>query len=104
MKEQGLFHSAASPESEYSETLRLDLSSVQPSLAGPRRPQDRVPLAEVKSSFQRELGTMLAAVPGRSRHAAAGAAGAAGDRNQQRVAAMGSEGGGGAAGRSAPPV
>src|SRR6202166_362863 len=84
MKEQGLFHTAASPESEYSETLRLDLSSVRPSLAGPRRPQDRVPLAEVKSSFQRELGAMLAAIPGRSRDAAAVAA--AGDRSA-RVAA-----------------
>jgi aconitate hydratase len=95
MKEQGLFHSAASPEPAYSETLRLDLSSVQPSLAGPRRPQDRVPLAEVKSSFQRELGAMLAA-PGRSRGAVAGAAGAAGDPTS-RVMAMVSEGGGGAA-------
>jgi aconitate hydratase len=95
MKEQGLFHSAASPEPAYSETLRLDLSSVQPSLAGPRRPQDRVPLAEVKSSFHRELATMLAA-PGRSRDAAAGTAGAAGDPTP-RVMAMVSEGGGGAA-------
>jgi aconitate hydratase len=101
MKEQGLFHSAASPEPAYSETLGLDLSSVQPSLAGPRRPQDRVSLAEVKSSFQRELGAMLAA-PGRSREAVAGtagaavAAGAAGDQTP-RVMAMVSEGGGGAA-------
>jgi aconitate hydratase len=94
MKEQGLFHSAASPEAEYSETLRLDLSSVRPSLAGPRRPQDRVPLAEVKSSFQRELGAMLAAIPGRSRDAAAVAA--AGDRSP-RAAAMVNEGGGGVA-------
>jgi aconitate hydratase len=91
MKEQGLFHSAASPEAEYSETLRLDLSSVQPSLAGPRRPQDRVPLAEVKSSFQRELGAMLAAVPGK-----AAPGGAAGPRSP-RAAEMVSEGGGGAA-------
>jgi aconitate hydratase len=95
MKEQGLFHSAASPEPAYSESLRLDLSSVQPSLAGPRRPQDRVPLAEVKSSFHRELGAMLAA-PGRSRDAAAGAGGAGGDRTP-RVTAMVNEGGGGAA-------
>jgi aconitate hydratase len=90
MKEQGLFHSAASPEPAYSETLRLDLSSVQPSLAGPRRPQDRVLLTEVKSSFQRELGAMLAAVPARSGGAAAGAAGAV----NQRATAMVSEGGG----------
>jgi aconitate hydratase len=60
MKEQGLFHAASSPEPLYSATLQLDLASVRPSLAGPRRPQDRVPLGEVKSSFRRELGTMLA--------------------------------------------
>ena len=101
MKEQGLFHSAASPEPAYSESLRLDLSSVQPSLAGPRRPQDRVLLAEVKSSFHRELAAMLAA-PGRSRDAAGGAAGAGGTAGtagavNSRVMAMVSEGGGGAA-------
>ncbi|HLX10662.1 MAG TPA: aconitate hydratase AcnA [Thermoanaerobaculia bacterium] len=66
MKEQGLFHSAASPEAEYSELLRLDLGSVRPSLAGPRRPQDRVLLADVKSGFQRELGTLMAVAPGRA--------------------------------------
>jgi aconitate hydratase len=63
MKEQGLFHSATSPEPEFTDTLALDLSTVRPSLAGPRRPQDRVLLSEVKSSFRRELGTMLAARP-----------------------------------------
>src|SRR5205814_4882672 len=47
MKEQGLFHSAASPEPVYSDTLSLDLASVEPSLAGPRRPQDRVALGDV---------------------------------------------------------
>jgi aconitate hydratase len=83
MKEQGLFHAASSPEPEYSATLRLDLSSVRPSLAGPRRPQDRVALGEVKSSFQRELAAMLA-LP--SRPARSGTA-----------AAMVSEGGGTAA-------
>jgi len=89
MKEQGLFHSAASPEPSYSETLRLDLSSVRPSLAGPRRPQDRVPLGEVKSSFHRELGAMLAAAPSRSGGAAPGAGAV-----NSRVTAMVSEGGG----------
>jgi aconitate hydratase len=74
MKEQGLFHSATSPECEYSETLRLDLGTVRPSLAGPRRPQDRVPLPEVKSSFQRELATMLAAPSRRGATATAGVA------------------------------
>src|SRR5439155_11805057 len=42
MKEQGLFHSGTTAEPVYSDTLSLDLSTVEPSLAGPRRPQDRV--------------------------------------------------------------
>jgi aconitate hydratase len=60
MKEQGLFHTPASPEPEYSDTLDLDLSSVEPSLAGPKRPQDRVRLRDVKPAFLRELETMVA--------------------------------------------
>ncbi len=51
-REQGLFHSADSPEPEFSETLALDLATVEPAMAGPRRPQDRVALGAVKSSFQ----------------------------------------------------
>ena len=50
-KEQGLFHTDKTPEASYSDTLALDLSKVEPSLAGPSRPQDRVPLAQVKKSF-----------------------------------------------------
>ncbi len=50
-KEQGLFHTASSPEAEYSDSLGLDLSTVEPSLAGPKRPQDRIPLGRVKSTF-----------------------------------------------------
>jgi aconitate hydratase len=61
MKEQGLFHGAGSPEPEYSDVLTLDLATVEPSLAGPRRPQDRVRLSEVKPQFARELAAMLAA-------------------------------------------
>ena len=60
-KEQGLFHTAESPEAEYSDTLSLDLGTVEPSLAGPRRPQDRVRLGDVKSSFLKELETLAAA-------------------------------------------
>jgi aconitate hydratase len=48
---QGMFRSADSKDAVYSETLELDLSSVEPSLAGPRRPQDRVPLSKAKPSF-----------------------------------------------------
>ncbi len=54
-KEQGLFHSPNMPEAQYSETLELDLATVEPSLAGPRRPQDRVALSKVKESFATEL-------------------------------------------------
>ena len=61
MKEQGLFHSADTPEPVYTDVLELDLGSVEPSLAGPRRPQDRVRLSEVKPAFLKELETMTAA-------------------------------------------
>ncbi|MBI4368953.1 MAG: aconitate hydratase AcnA [Elusimicrobia bacterium] len=50
-KEQGLFWNARSPEPDFSERMELDLSTVEPSLAGPRRPQDRVLLADVKKNF-----------------------------------------------------
>jgi aconitate hydratase len=48
---QGLFRTESTPDAVYSETLELDLSTVVPSLAGPRRPQDRVSLSRAKSSF-----------------------------------------------------
>ncbi len=54
-REQGLFHGPDTPEAEYSDTLELDLSTVEPALAGPRRPQDRVPLSGVKESFLGQL-------------------------------------------------
>jgi aconitate hydratase len=54
-KEQGLFHTASMPEATYSETLELDLASVEPSLAGPTRPQDRVRLSEARTSFEHAL-------------------------------------------------
>ena len=59
-KEQGLFHSAGSPEAEYSQTLDLDLSAVEPSVAGPKRPQDRVLLKDAASSFAQQLPSLLA--------------------------------------------
>jgi aconitate hydratase len=52
-KEQGLFHTADTPEASYSDQLELDLSTVEPSLAGPKRPQDRVTLSQVNASFQK---------------------------------------------------
>jgi aconitate hydratase len=49
-KAQGLFHTADSPEAEYTQTLSLDLSTVEPSVAGPKRPQDRVLLSETAAN------------------------------------------------------
>ncbi len=50
-KEQGLFHTAGAPEAEYTQTLELDLGDVEPSVAGPQRPQDRVLLKDAAASF-----------------------------------------------------
>jgi len=55
-KDQGLFRTDASPEPEYRDRLDLDLATVVPSLAGPKRPQDRINLPDVKSSFLTSLG------------------------------------------------
>jgi aconitate hydratase len=54
-KAQGLFRTAQTPDAIYSDTLSLDLGTVEPSLAGPRRPQDRVPLTRAKVSFLNAL-------------------------------------------------
>jgi aconitate hydratase len=54
-KEQGLFRTDATPDPEFTETLELDLADVVPSLAGPKRPQDRVALADMKKSFESAL-------------------------------------------------
>jgi aconitate hydratase len=51
-KEQGLFRTDDSPLPNFSELLELDLDTVEPSLAGPRRPQDRVPLSKVRDSLR----------------------------------------------------
>ena len=58
-KEQGLFHSAGTAEAEYSQVVELDLGTVEPSVAGPRRPQDRVPLSKVKESFEAALPSLI---------------------------------------------
>ncbi len=54
-REQGLFHDDKTPEAEYSELLSLDLATVEPSLAGPKRPQDRVVLSQAAESFAKAL-------------------------------------------------
>jgi aconitate hydratase len=58
-KEQGLFHTPDAEEAEYSQTIALDLSTVQPSVAGPRRPQDRVLLKDTGASFKHQLPSLL---------------------------------------------
>jgi aconitate hydratase len=55
MKEQGLFHTSDAPRPEFTKSLSLNLGSVVPSLAGPKRPQDRVRLGDVKRSFAASL-------------------------------------------------
>ncbi len=58
-REQGLFHDANTPEAQYSELLSLDLATVEPSLAGPKRPQDRVVLSQAGESFQKALPSLI---------------------------------------------
>ena len=58
-KEQGLFHDESSEEATYSDTLELDMSTVEPSLAGPKRPQDRVRLSEAHEAFAEALASDL---------------------------------------------
>jgi aconitate hydratase len=58
-KEQAWFHTPDSPEAEYTQTIQLDLATVEPSVAGPRRPQDRVPLSETAANFEQQLPGLL---------------------------------------------
>ena len=58
-REQGLFHDANTPEAEYSELLSLDLATVESSLAGPKRPQDRVVLSQARASFEQALPSLI---------------------------------------------
>jgi aconitate hydratase len=60
-KEQGLFHTAASAEPRFTDTLSLDLSTVEPSIAGPRRPQDRIALSDASRAFREALPSLLPA-------------------------------------------
>jgi aconitate hydratase len=69
-REQGLFHDEKTLEAEYSELLTLDLSTVEPSLAGPKRPQDRVPLSRARESFEQALPSLLK--PGKTAGPASG--------------------------------
>jgi aconitate hydratase len=61
-KAQGMFHTASTPQAEYTQLIELDLSKVEPSVAGPKRPQDRVPLSQAKQSFAEALPSLK--IPG----------------------------------------
>jgi len=76
-KAQGLFRTAATPDATYADTLELDLGTVEPSLAGPRRPQDRVPLRRAKASFAETLPDLQKAVKKPGGQASGGASSAA---------------------------
>jgi len=54
-KEQGIFRTNETPDPEFTDVLELDLATVEPSLAGPKRPQDRVLLSQMKQTFERAL-------------------------------------------------
>jgi aconitate hydratase len=58
-REQGMFHDEKTPQAEYSELLTLDLATVEPSLAGPKRPQDRVILSQAGESFTKALPSLM---------------------------------------------
>ena len=80
MKEQGLFHTSDSPEPSFSDTLELDLGSIEPSIAGPRRPQDRLSLSKAKQAFEDALPALLPPAPQRAAKKSASEDAAGGNR------------------------
>jgi len=67
-KEQGLFRTDATPDPVFTDSLTLDLATVVPALAGPRRPQDMVPLSSLKRNFQMSLPELLTPAAPAARH------------------------------------
>ncbi len=87
-KAQGLFADGTGPEAAYNEVIELDLATVEPSLAGPKRPQDRVALSAAKSKFAAALPQMLAERKKPAADAAAPAAPGALDHGAVVIAAI----------------
>ncbi|MFX1490230.1 MAG: aconitate hydratase AcnA, partial [Promethearchaeota archaeon] len=58
-KKVGLYYTENVPEPDYSEKLEINLSDIEPSLAGPKRPQDRISLREMKATFENHMGTVF---------------------------------------------
>lgn len=92
-KAQGIFHTADSPEASYSDNLELDLTTVVPSIAGPKRPQDRIELTRSKKAFQETLESMVQGID----------SGSPSELNEGRWEAEGGDGGGLAVAAPAPP-
>ena len=69
-KEQGLFHTESTPEAVYSDNLDLDLATVEPSIAGPKRPQDRIALSAARASFEKALPTLQKPGASKAEHVA----------------------------------
>ena len=84
-KEQGLFRVPGDPDPVFTETMELDLSTIQPSLAGPKRPQDRVPLSDMKKTFRSALGAPVASRGFAVSEADASKCVAVADESQSRV-------------------
>src|SRR5262249_47344304 len=84
-KAQGIFRTAETPDPEYSAALTLDVATVEPSLAGPKRPQDRVPLRAMKGDFLSALETgYKRELSAETKSAATAASGAAEPRAERR--------------------
>ena len=62
-KEQGMWRDANTPDPEFTDTLHLDLADVEPSIAGPKRPQDKIRLSEAAATFNKHLATTLGIDP-----------------------------------------
>ena len=88
-REQGLFRTDDTPDPEYTSTLELDLASIEPCVAGPRRPQDRIALTDVRPAFGRDLPTLVPAgfdlSDGRARGGGTGTSIATGQRRTVEI-------------------
>ncbi len=58
-KEMGLFRTDSTPDPDYTSVLELDMGTIEPSVAGPKRPQDRIPLTGLKEAFERDLPNLV---------------------------------------------
>ena len=83
-KAQGLFRTDDTPDPEYTARLEIDLSLVEPSVAGPKRPQDRIALTGLRSSFRRDLPGLRPGIPLPQANGGSGAGGRAASANGDR--------------------